>query len=341
MAHQQDNMLHETTETLSEKEQQQDFVRVSLVSLASDVFPDSQRGRLITAGVAIVVALLSFFVIGAWASSPETYADTIASLDAKRDTVMGLVGGSTGTSAAITLLPGDVGTPIAEKLLDIGSDFAIVIGAIYLEKYLLTVMGFAAFKVLVPIACLMVLVSALLTGRGLRYRMMFLEGATRLALFGIAIALVVPASVLVADAIDAAHRESTEAVLATAEEAASSAASVASEGSASDDVATVGSSSAGAETEGNAADEGGGFNLIEFVESIPSGVSGAAEQATAQAQETLNSFIETLAVMIVTSCVIPVLVLLFFLWLAKTILGVNVNVPVQAFAPRALRGVRR
>ena len=314
-----------------ESELEARYVQASLASLALDVLPESRRGRLVVAGVALVVALLSFFAVGAWASSPDTYASTIASLDAKRDAVMGLVGGSTGTSAAITLLPGDVGTPIAEKLLDIGADFAIVIGAIYLEKYLLTVLGFAAFKVLLPIACIMVAISALLVGRAARYRGMLMEGAARLALFGIAISLVVPASVFVSDAIDAMHQESMQATLASAEQASSAARSASSADSSTEESPSVGED----------ADGTNNFNLIEFVQSLPSNVTDTAEDATAQAQQTLNNFIETLAVMVVTSCVIPVLVLLFFLWLAKTILGVNVNVPVQALRPRAFRGMRR
>ena len=58
------------------------------------------------------------------------------------------------------------------------------------------------------------------------------------------------------------------------------------------------------------------------------------------ARNSLNNFIEALAVMIVTSCVIPILVLLFFIWLAKTILGVRVEVPVGAFHPRASKRLK-
>jgi hypothetical protein len=43
------------------------------------------------------------------------------------------------------------------------------------------------------------------------------------------------------------------------------------------------------------------------------------------ARNSLNNFIEALAVMIVTSCIIPILVLVFFLWLAKIILGINID----------------
>ena len=113
------------------------------------------RSRWIALGAAVLVALISFFVVGRYASDPAFYAKTVAALDEKRETVMKLVGASTGSSAAVSLLPGDAGTPIAEKLVDLSSDFLIVIAAIYLEKYLLTILGFTAFKVLIPVACLL------------------------------------------------------------------------------------------------------------------------------------------------------------------------------------------
>ena len=64
-------------------------------------------------------------------------------------------------------------------------------------------------------------------------------------------------------------------------------------------------------------------------------------QVTAQAQATVNGFIEALAVMIVTSCIIPVLVLVFFLWLVKMVLGVNIDVPMQMLQPRSVRHITR
>ena len=54
--------------------------------------------------------------------------------------------------------------------------------------------------------------------------------------------------------------------------------------------------------------------------------SGAAPAA----QESLNQFIESLAVMLVTSCLIPLLVLLFYFWMAKILLGVNIDIPTVA-----------
>ena len=53
---------------------------------------------------------------------------------------------------------------------------------------------------------------------------------------------------------------------------------------------------------------------------------GLAERAA----DTLNRFVEAMAVLIVTSCVIPILVLLFFVWVIKQLTGVD----VRDFVPR-------
>lgn len=281
--------------------------------------PEKPLVRYSAFAVAIVVALVSFFVIAPWAGSAESYTGIIASLDEKRNTVMQLVTGSTATSAGITLLPGDVGTPIAEKLLDLGADFAIVIGAIYLEKYALTILGLAAYKFLVPIGCILFAIAALLSNRP-SVRQTLYGLSTRLVLFGIAISLVVPASVTVSKLIEDTYETSMNETIAALEQ---------TDGAAGAAAADAGASAA---SEGNA--------VVNFLTSIPENLSNAATGVSEQVQARLNMFIETLAVMIVTSCVIPILVLLFFIWLAKTILGVRVEVPVGAFHPRASKRLK-
>ena len=281
--------------------------------------PEKPLVRYSAFAIAVVVALVSFFVIAPWAGSAESYTGIIASLDEKRNTVMQLVTGSTATSAGITLLPGDVGTPIAEKLLDLGADFAIVIGAIYLEKYALTILGLAAYKFLVPIGCILFAIAALLSNRP-SVRQTLYGLSTRLVLFGIAISLVVPASVTVSKLIEDTYETSMNETIAALEQ---------TDGAAGAAAADAGASAA---SEGNA--------VVNFLTSIPENLSNAATGVSEQVQARLNMFIETLAVMIVTSCVIPILVLLFFIWLAKTILGVRVEVPVGAFRPRATKRLK-
>ena len=57
------------------------------------------------------------------------------------------------------------------------------------------------------------------------------------------------------------------------------------------------------------------------------------ESLTEQASAVLNRFVESLAVMIVTSCVIPILVLLFFIWLVRQFTGIDFR-DLRVFRPR-------
>lgn len=268
---------------------------------------DDRQRSLIIAGVALFVALVSFFVIGRFVTNPEFYSSTIASLDEKKNTVMRLMGASTGSAAAISLLPGDAGTPIAEKLVDLSSDFLIVIAAIYLEKYLLTILGFASFKVLVPIACI-IIAGALALREGTPAKQVMVQVATKLLLFAISAFLVVPVSVRVSAMIENTYETSITQTIETAEQTTDAIEDSAAEGKSTDSA-----------------------NPLQFLLNMPEELNGLTQSA----QNSLNNFIEALAVMIVTSCIIPILVLLFFLWLIRIILGIDLDLPV------GMRGMRR
>ena len=95
---------------------------------------------------------------------------------------MELTAASAAASAAITLIPGDVATPIASELADLSSKFVIVICAIYVEKYLLTITGYVTFAILIPISCIIFSIGALLM-RPPMFRTAFRIGLLGLAFF--------------------------------------------------------------------------------------------------------------------------------------------------------------
>ena len=102
---------------------------------------NNRRKQIIKIIIPLIIALLSIFVLARFTTSTEYHAKTIQSLDEKKATVMELTAASTAASAVITLIPGDTGTPIAEKLADLSSYFLTVLCALFLEKYLLTITG--------------------------------------------------------------------------------------------------------------------------------------------------------------------------------------------------------
>ena len=277
---------------------------------------NEKQKKIIFALIPIVIALLSFFVIARFTSSTEFNAKTIQSLDDKKTTVMELTAASKSASSAITLIPGDVGTPIANKLADLSSYFLIVFSAIYLEKYLVTITGYAAFKILVPIAC--VFFSGYLLWRKEILRVV----AQKFLLFGLAVYLVIPASVKVADMIETTYASSIESTIETAKQTTDEIESETGESGQVDDKSSNEKSQS--DSDSDSKENAGGF-FSGLFNKVQEGVS----TATANVENVLNNFIEALAILLVTSCLIPILVLIFFVWLVKMLLGLNIDIPTS------------
>ena len=297
------------------------------------------KQKCITAVILLLVAILSITVIGKYASAPENHQKTIASLDEKKQTVMELTAASTVTSARITLLPGDTATPIAEKMADVSGYLLVVLCAIYLEKYLVTITGYVAFTYLIPIACGLWIFNLIFANATLR------KLATKLVVFGLAISFVVPASVKISDLIGDTYQAQIEA---TIEDARNTQNILENSGVADDDDDTnatetpgIGTTEVPGTVTGNVQEKesnnsGSVSNIFDWAKDAISGakdsVTNVVENVTVSTEElvqkvenSLNHFIEAVAVMIITSCVIPMLVLLLFFWMVKIVLDVDLS----------------
>lgn len=262
------------------------------------------RFRFFVIGLLVVLGIVSAWPLREVFSNPETYSATIATLDEKKNNVLAMVAASTTASVAITAVPDDVGTPIADKLMDLSSNLMLILAVIYLEKYLLTIFGFTVFTVLVPVALLFFILSIALYYRS-AVSGTFARLARKLIVLGAVLIATVPAGVFITDMIDSTY-EVSYSTEATQEEAT--------------------------EEEGESAD-----NPLDFILSIPETIVDAASDISDELLSQVNRLIEGVAVMLVTSCVIPVLVLLFFLWMANLLLGINIEAPRQMLASRAQR----
>lgn len=236
--------------------------------------------KILSIVLPIIIALFSIFVLAKPASTPSTYKKTIASLDEKKTTVMELTAASTAVSAAITLIPGDTGTPIAEKLVDLSTYFLVVLCAIYLEKYMLTLAGYGVFKVLIPAICILFIVNVFRKSETCERLM------KKIGIFSLALVLVVPVSVKVSDFIQKTYEESINETISSAKEM-------------SDELED------------------------EEDKGLWDRITDGATSAVKKVEQSLNQFVEALAVLIVTSCIIPILVLVFFVWLMKILLGMD------------------
>ena len=100
-------------------------------------FERSLLFRVVAIIVCIIIACISFFGLAKSYSSPESKInkETIKYLDEKKTTALELSASATAVSTLITLAPGDDGTPVANKLMDLAGYFLIVVSAIYVDYF--------------------------------------------------------------------------------------------------------------------------------------------------------------------------------------------------------------
>lgn len=179
----------------------------------NDRFPTEHSLRTILISLLLIfVAVFSCTFVAGKAASPEHHAVTIASIDDKKDTVMALTASSTLASAMISAIPDDTATPIADRLADLAQYFLIVLCVLYAEKYLLTVIGFTVFRLMIPAACVCLIVS-MVRGRDWWKRL-----AIKLVVCGLLMYAAVPLSIKTADMIYSTYESSIENTIAAAEQ---------------------------------------------------------------------------------------------------------------------------
>lgn len=248
--------------------------------------------RVVAIIVCIIIAGISFFGLAKSYSSPESKInkETIKYLDEKKTTALELSASATAVSTLITLAPGDDGTPVANKLMDLAGYFLIVVSAIYLEKYLLTILG------------------ALTVYFGSK-KELFWKIGVKIFIFGLAIYAVIPVSVHVSKMIYSTYQESIDVTIDEAND-------LADESEASKDDDKDSKKSKGSES-----------SFIDKAKDTVNSVKNTLSVTANSVKNMVNKFIDGLAVLIVTTCLIPVLVIVFFIWLVKLVLGSAISSP--------------
>lgn len=260
--------------------------------------------RIAGAAILALIIILSCTVLGNKLTDPATYSHTIEVLDKSRSTVLGLTAASAAASAAVSALPDDTCSPLAQEISEFTTYFMLILSVIYLEKYLLTILGAAACYFLIPVGCSALLINFFFP-KG------FLQSiGTKLAVFGVALLLVIPSSVWVSDQINAIYSESIELTIQSA-----SAVSENLIGEVSDDNAE-------------------NTTVIDEAKALLGDLSGSVAGVVEQFKNLLNRFIEATAVMLVTTCLIPILVIAFFVWVTKTLFHVQIIFPGNPPRPK-------
>ena len=240
-----------------------------------------------------LAAALSIFVVATKLPEAGFIQDSLESLEESSDTVMKFSAATLSASLAISALPDDFATPLADSLADMNVYFVAILVVLFLEKILIRFGIKAAFMILIPLACLAWIgfVAA---------RKNFLNGlAVRLFALALALAFVVPCNTHITGIVAA---DLTEYVNETIEETES-----------------------GASKLNEVMEDGGEEKTIfeRLTDLFQTAINGISDLML-HFQNTIRRCINSIAILILTNCLMPLLTFFFLKWVLKELFQISV-----------------
>lgn len=266
---------------------------------------DKYSSKLLFIILAIVLCVFSISIRPVL-SKVDTYSHVIEQLDKKRNNVTALVAASSVTSALISAIPDDTATPIANQLAEFSKGFIVIAAVLFAEKYLLTTFG--------SISSLMLLISGIsMIVYNLGYNRKWLYNTIiKLLILAVAIGTVIPFSIRVTDKIEETFKESIDEIVNDALES--------EEELKTDEDTEIEDKNLWQKFIG----------LFSYVGDKVSDAVTSAGRLIEKAKNALGYYVEAIAVMFVTSCIIPAVVLILYIIVIKYVFALNFSVSALA-----------
>jgi hypothetical protein len=261
-----------------------------------DKLTEANAKTLVKVLLAVFVILLSIFVLAYEVPKMKFVQSTVESLEKSRNQIMDFSGATITTSLAITALPDDFGTPLADTLADLNTYFVFVFAVVFVEKLLMIEGIRLAFMYVIPAALVLYVFGLLSTKDRVK------AFGIKLFIFGMAVVLVIPISTHFTEKVCADYLVYVDETIAEANDGAEKVNEIMST---NDDEATIFDKLSNAFK--TAID--GMSDLLEYFENV------------------LKKFVNSIAIMLVTTFVLPLFVLMVFRWLLSELFTLNLDIP--------------
>ena len=243
----------------------------------------------------LLIGALSFYAFNVRLPNSEFVKESIESIDNSKETVMRFSAATLSASLAITMLPDDVATPLADSLADMNIYFVAILMLLFLENKLI-VYGFKLAACALPAACVIYALSGILKRDALK------SLAVRLSILVLAIALVVPCSTHITNYVAADLNQYVESTIATTEN--------------------------GADKVNEAMEVGDDEKTI--FEKLSDAFKTAIEDISdlmLHFQHSIRQCVSSIAILLLTNCLMPILNFFLLKWVLKETFNIAIPAP--------------
>ena len=246
--------------------------------------------------ILVLIGVFSFFVVTSWLPDRGFIKDSLESVEESSNTVMKFSAATLSTSLAISALPDDFATPLADSLADMNIYFIAILVMLHFEQLLIRYGVKIAFAIAIPAACGIGILSILLKKE-------LLKGiAARVAVLGLSVALVVPCSTHITNYVAADLTAYVENTIADTEDGADKL---------------------------NEAMEGGTEEqtIFEKLSDLFQTAINDMSNLMAHFQNTIRKCMNSIAILILTNCLMPLLNFFILKWILKETFHIAIPMP--------------
>ena len=246
--------------------------------------------------ILVLIGVFSFFVVTSWLPDRGFIKDSLESVEESSNTVMKFSAATLSTSLAISALPDDFATPLADSLADMNIYFIAILVMLHFEQLLIRYGVKLAFAIAIPAACGIGILSILL-------KKDLLKGiAARVAVLGLAVALVVPCSTHITNYVAADLTAYVENTIADTEDGADKL---------------------------NEAMEGGAEEqtIFEKLSDLFQTAINDMSNLMSHFQNTIRKCMNSIAILILTNCLMPLVNFFILKWILKETFHIALPMP--------------
>lgn len=241
---------------------------------------------------AVFISVFSICVLATQIGKTGYIQNTLKRLDESRNTVMEFSGATMGSSLALSALPNDFASPLANTLSDMNRYFVLILMALFVEK-LIVIEGIKLVFIFgIPIVCICYILSQF----GWHF---FKTFAYKLLIICLSIIFVIPCSTKLVDLVGEDYLAYIEE---TIEEADSGATKITGEMDSTGENTSI-------------------FDrLSDAFQNAASGMSDLVSYFKNVIKKSMNS----IAILLVETVALPVVVFMFFRWLLKELFSIQI-----------------
>lgn len=244
----------------------------------------------------IFVMVFSFTVLSR--ALPETgyVQNTIQRLEKSQSTIMKFSSATIATSLAMSALPNDFATPLAGTVSDLNTYFIFMFAVVFIEKLIVIEGTKLSLTYIIPAACILYTIFIITS------RKCFKALASKLLILGISLVVVIPSSTLLTETMCADYLAYVDETIAEADAGANKVNDVMSSG-----------------------DEDSSF-FDKLSNAFKTAIQSVTDLLT-YFKNVVKKCINSVAIMLVITFVVPLLILLLYRWLLNELFSLHLPVP--------------